>query len=246
MSYYAESSIIETPNACIVDLIPPTFSGISTAVAQNNGSTKITWNAATDATTPIRYNIYIAYGSVSATSLFQPNNLVMVSPPNSTSSYIFNLAPGVWLNPSDPIFLTKGQIYTYGVRAIDGVGNIDNNNTILTEITSNYVDTIPEYICKFTFSIATDNTLKGFFNLQYEGSDVTTGLVSGKYTIYDDTNTPVAGMTESGIIADSDGIFVITPIDASLLQSFTHYRVKLEITHSIQTYVTSWGMTIGE
>lgn len=113
------------PNAAISDLTPPTFAGITGATPNTDGSITALWSAASDATPPIEYNIYIALGVVSAAALFVPGNLVTISPALTTSKRIFTLA-------DQTTYLVNGQQYTMGVRAKDAVGNIDTNLVIQT------------------------------------------------------------------------------------------------------------------
>lgn len=118
-----------TPNACVVDLTPPTFTGITSAIAQGNGSIKVNFPAATDATTPVRYRVYIALGSVSAAALFVSSNVVSVVEPSGSgpfSTYIYTLSDLT-------TYLAINQIYTFGVRAVDAVGNMNTNTVIDTE-----------------------------------------------------------------------------------------------------------------
>lgn len=119
--------------ACLVDLTPPTFAGIASVVPKNNGAIQVTWLAATDATPPIEYKIYIALGSVSAGTLFNSSNLVTIAPAGSLNKMIFTLA-------DQTTFIIKDQVYTLGVRAEDAVGNVDTNTAILTATALGSVD----------------------------------------------------------------------------------------------------------
>ena len=112
-----------TPNASITDTTPPTLSGIGGVVANADGTFTVSWSAATDSTTPIRYNVYIAVGSVSAASLFVSSNIVKVV--RGLSSNVSTLA-------NQTTYIVNGQIYTFGVRAEDAVGNLNTNTAILT------------------------------------------------------------------------------------------------------------------
>lgn len=113
------------PNAAISDTTAPTFSGITSTTPNTDGSITASWSAASDATAPIEYLIYIALGSVSAASLFVSGNLVTISPALTLSKRIFTLA-------DQTTYILNGQIYTLGVRAKDAVGNINTNTAIST------------------------------------------------------------------------------------------------------------------
>lgn len=118
------SSLVQTlPDACIIDVTPPVFAGISSLIPQGNGSLKAIWAAATDAIGPITYDVYIAAGSVNAATLFQAANIV--SSKKSLQALIYTLA-------DETTYLGINQTYTVGVRARDGVGNQSSNVQLLT------------------------------------------------------------------------------------------------------------------
>ena len=121
---YSETVVQKLPSACVVDITPPTFAGVASATPNTDGSISLAWLAATDLTGPIEYLLYIALGSVSAGTLFQVSNLVTIAPAVLTKK-IFTLA-------DQTTYLVNGQQYTVGVRAKDGVGNINTNVVILT------------------------------------------------------------------------------------------------------------------
>jgi hypothetical protein len=100
-----------TSQACVVDTTSPTFAGIATISAQLNGSILATWLAATDASNPIYYDVYIQ--PTTATGLFSSTNLALST--NKLSIYIFTLA--------DNTLLLNGQTYFIGIRARDPLGN---------------------------------------------------------------------------------------------------------------------------
>jgi hypothetical protein len=119
------SSLVQTlPDACIVDVTPPTFGGITSLVPQGNGSLKAMWSAATDAIGPISYDVYIAAGVVNAATLFQNANIVSAKK-SALQALIYSLA-------DETTYLGINQTYTVGVRARDGVGNQSSNTQLLT------------------------------------------------------------------------------------------------------------------
>lgn len=122
--YYAKPAIMATPDACSFDITPPTFAGIATATVQANGSIRLQYPSATDATLPIKYNAYIARGTVTAASLFQASNRLAA----------FDGLLADLFETTDNVFLQAGY-YTVGVRAIDGVGNESQNTQLLTVYT---------------------------------------------------------------------------------------------------------------
>jgi hypothetical protein len=127
--YYAKPAIMATPLACISDTTPPTFSGITSAVAQTNGSIKVNFPAASDVSAPIRYRIYIAAGSVSAGALFVPGNIVDILEPSGAGPYSKN----IYTLADQTTYLAIDGLYTFGVRAVDALGNAEFNSAIVTE-----------------------------------------------------------------------------------------------------------------
>lgn len=130
--YFAGLMYQSTPNACVVDLTPPTFTGISALTAQTNGTFLVAWPAATDATGPITYDIYISLGVVNAASLFVASNITMSFRPTGAgpySRYIYQLG-------SSGAYLVYGQIYTVGVRCRDGLSNENTNTALLTAVSN--------------------------------------------------------------------------------------------------------------
>jgi len=53
---------------------------------------------------------------------------------------------------------------------------------------------------------------------------------TASYQVYDKTGAAVIGMTESGIVADSNGQYKITPVASIMSTSLDHYMVKINIT----------------
>ena len=122
---FLDKMIHATPAACAVDLVPPSFAGISALVANLNGSLTASWALATDSTAPISYDVYIASGSVSPAALFQSLNLVQSS----------LLGQATLFTDASGDLLAESQTYTVGVRARDGVGN-QESNVVTLEATS--------------------------------------------------------------------------------------------------------------
>lgn len=124
--YFFGNFSARVPNASISDVNPPTFAGIQSVAANTDGSFTVSWLSASDATPPIEYNIYVALGSVTALTLFQSSNIVTISPASTVSKRIFTLS-------DQTTYYVNGQIYTFGVRAKDAVGNQDSNLVIATQ-----------------------------------------------------------------------------------------------------------------
>jgi len=127
--FFAGKFVHLVSNASITDLSAPSFSGISSATVNPNGSITVGWSTATDSSSPVRYTAYVALGSVSAAALFAPANSVLIAPSTATSIKVYTLA-------DQTTYLQPSQIYTFGVRVSDAVGNTDTNTAIATATSS--------------------------------------------------------------------------------------------------------------
>lgn len=210
-----------TSQACIVDLTPPTFAGVTAVTVQSRGQIRSNWSAASDATLPIRYEIYIQAGT--ATGLFNTTNICGI-----TSQLSFD----TWTTP-DGNFLVNGTTYYVGVRAIDGVSNRDSNTVSQSVISTGVFVSADVYESEGAFAINSSNQLQGTLwclknSIVAKSTNATMGTAS--FQVYDKTGTAVVGMSGSGITADSNGQYIITPVSSSLSQSLDHYMVKVSIT----------------
>ena len=137
-----------TSSACIVDLTPPTFAGINFLDVESRGQIRAGWSAATDATAPIRYEVYIK--AATATGLFSTTNIIAVTP---------NLQYDIFTLP-DGSFLQNGVTYYVGVRAIDGVNNRDSNVVSMNVISTGVLTTIDVYKNEVSWSIDNSNQFR--------------------------------------------------------------------------------------
>lgn len=110
----------ETPQACLVDLTPPTFAGIVSLLAKTNGALAASWAAATDDSEPIRYRVFIK--KATATGLFDPGNIALETQKLSVDLFFDALGD----------VLEYGVTYYVGVRAVDQPGNEDSNSVSLS------------------------------------------------------------------------------------------------------------------
>lgn len=210
-----------TSEACIVDLIPPVFAGLSSAAVQSRGQIRTSWLAATDPTAPIHYEIYIQAGS--NVGLFNTTNIV-----GMTDKLQFD----TWTTP-DGTFLVNGTTYYLGVRAVDGVGNRDSNTVNQSVISTGVFTSADVYLSEGAFAINSSNQFQGTIwclknSVVATSSNAVMGTAS--YQIYDKDGNAVVGMTQSGITADSNGQFKITPVTSVLNKTLDHYMVKVSIT----------------
>lgn len=210
---------ISSADACIVDLTPPTFAGINFLDVESRGQIRAAWAAGSDATLPIRYEIYIQAST--ATGLFNVSNIVAMS---SQLQYdIFTLPDGS--------FLVNGTTYYVGVRAVDAVGNRDSNTVSLNVVSTGVLTSIDVYETRGAFTVGPEGDFQGTMWL-LKNSELAIGgtLGTAAYTVYDKTGTAVPGMTQSGIVADINGQFKITAIPSSLDETLNHYMIKVSIT----------------
>jgi hypothetical protein len=153
--FFAGKFVHLVSSASITDLSAPSFSGISSAAANPNGSITASWSIATDSSSPVRYTVYIALGSVPAATLFVPANSVLIAPSAATSTKVYTLA-------DQTTYLQPSQIYTFGVRANDAVGNTDTNTAIATATSSGVLsDSLSSTVSQLVATqllLATDHT----------------------------------------------------------------------------------------
>ena len=227
-------SVQLTPSACITDITAPTFAGISGIVANADGSGTGSWSAASDATLPIRYDVYIQ--ATTATGLFSSANLVLST--KSTSIRLFYL--------TNLTMLQAGTTYHVGVRAIDGVGNSESNTASLSFVSSGVLAGAVTYEPHGVFSLTDTDLFQGFLWITGDGQRLTTLLGTASYVVYDEDEVAVPGVTQTGITANADGVYVLTPVSSSSLIAFTHYRVRIQVVRDSITYTSYRGFTVGE
>lgn len=210
-----------TSSACIVDLTPPTFAGVNTTTVQSRGQIRTTWLAASDSTPPIRYEVYIQANT--ATGLFNTTNICGI-----TNQLTFD----TWTTP-DGTFLVNGTTYYLGVRAVDAVGNRDSNVVSQSVLSTGVFVSADVYLSEGAFALNSSNQLQGTLWCLKNSIVAKTGnavMGTASYQIYDKDGNPVSGMTQSGINADANGQYIITPVSSTLNKTLDHYMVKISIT----------------
>jgi hypothetical protein len=203
--------------ACIVDLIPPVFSGIGVLTVGSLGQLQAIWPVAVDSTAPIYYEVYV---STNVVTLFNPVNIALVT--TQTLCDIFAL--------SDGALLQTGVNYYVGVRAVDGVGNRDNNVAFLNRTTPGITGATNAQITG-VFAVDLNNQFIGNFWITDNDGVVSNPLRLGaaSYIIYDRFGNLVPSMSESGLTADSQGYFEITPVPNVLDLDNNFYTAKVNI-----------------
>jgi hypothetical protein len=214
--YITGNTIQLTSNSCVIDLTAPTFSGIQSIDIKSQGQFRVGWLTASDLSLPISYEVYIK--EASNINLFDTANIVGI-----TNKLFYD----IFVTP-DGELLKAGSTYYIGVRAVDRVGNRDNNVVILNEFSTGIIAAQAIYETFGTFSIGTDKklygTLWGTKNGElYKGSLLGTAA----YTLYDKSGSVL--LSETGLIADSNGKFTITPATSNLNVNLDHYNVKVSI-----------------
>lgn len=209
-----------TSQACIVDLTPPTFAGITFLDVESRGQIRAGWSAATDATAPIRYEVYIKAST--ATGLFNTTNIIAVTP---------NLQYDIFTMP-DGSFLVNGTTYYVGVRAIDGVNNRDNNVVSMSVISTGVLTSIDVYETHASWSIDNLNQFRiTMWADKNESLAIAPNGILGtaSYQVYDKSGNAVVGMSGSGIAANGQGLYVATAVSNLLVEEAEHYEVKVTI-----------------
>ena len=108
---------------CLVSTGPPTFSGISSLVANANGSLTASWSAGSSTFTPLTYQVFIQAGS--ATGLFTGANLLTEVSGLTTTLY------------TDAAFSPlAATTYYVGVRALDSSRVSETNTTSLSAVSA--------------------------------------------------------------------------------------------------------------
>lgn len=83
-----------------------------------------------------------------------------------------------------------------------------------------------------------NNLFYGSFFLTKNGTVVTSGLGDAEYRVFDRAGALVSGLSETGLSADANGIYEITPVSASGLLDLNHYLVEVTISFDGQDRIT--------
>jgi hypothetical protein len=210
-----------TSDACIVDLTPPVFAGITSLDVESRGQIRAGWSAATDPTPPIRYEIYIKAST--ATGLFNFTNIVALTP--NLQYDIYNLPDGS--------FLQNGVTYFVGIRAIDGVNNRDSNTVSVSVISTGILTSIDTYETKASFSIDDSDQFRITAWANKNGNLANSPgavLGTGSYQVYDKLGVAISGMSGSGVSANSQGLYVFPAVANLLEEESEHYEIKVTIS----------------
>ncbi|NDD83816.1 hypothetical protein EBZ38_05960 [bacterium] len=212
-------SLQGSAQACVIDLTPPVFSGLSSVTLGTLGQIRAQWSAATDVSNPINYEVYIQANT--SFGLFNVVNIAYV-----TTQLQMNIFADSYGN-----LLQNAVQYYVGVRAVDAVGNRDANTVSLMQISPGITGAISASISGI-FNIDDLNQLiASFWVTDSQGVvDAPARLGTAAYVIYDRYGNLVPGMAQSGIAADAEGFFEITPIASVLDLDNNFYAAKVTIT----------------
>ena len=210
-----------TSQACIVDLTPPTFAGINFLDVESRGQIRAGWSAATDASAPIRYEVYIKAST--ATGLFSTTNIIAVTP---------NLQYDIFSLP-DGSFLQNGTVYYVGIRAIDGVNNRDSNLVSMSVISTGILTSIDVYENKAAFSVDDTNQFRLTMWANKNSSLAVSPhavLGTASYQVYDKVGNPIVGMSGTGISPNVQGLFIAPAVTNLLDEDSEHYEIEVTIS----------------
>jgi hypothetical protein len=124
----AQPGVVGAGDGGTPDTTPPTFAGIKSAAARSGTEAVVTWDAATDDTTPfsrLRYAVYVATAA-GGEDFAKP---ALVTAPGVTSVVLDDLTPTT--------------TYYVVVRATDAAGNRDPNTSELSVTTTAVIDKTP-------------------------------------------------------------------------------------------------------
>lgn len=213
---------IGTSSACIADLSPPTFAGISFLDVESRGQIRAGWSAATDPTPPIRYEVYIQAST--AVGLFSTANITAITP---------NLQFDIFTMP-DGSFLVNGTTYFVGVRALDGVSNRDANLVSMSVISTGVLTSIDVYEAQGAWSTDVSNQFQVTAwatknsNRAKAPSEV---MGAASYQVFDSAGLPVVALTATVGSPTAEGIYVFPPVAST--PSTIHDHAQIRITVSI-------------
>jgi hypothetical protein len=135
---------------------------------------------------------------------------------------VFSLGDGTLLQTADT--------YYVGVRAVDAVGNRENNIVTLSQISPGVTGALNASISGL-FNIDDLNQLIATFWVTDSEGVITNPLRLGlaSYVIYDKKGNLVPSMLQSGIAPDSEGFFEISPVASVLDLDNNFYAAKVTI-----------------
>jgi hypothetical protein len=108
-----------------------------------------------------------------------------------------------------------------------------------------YAEAGPQYEPRAVFSIDASNQLQATIWVTKNGEQLSTNLGTASYAVYNKDGVAL-GISQSGIVADVNGLFKTTPVLASALNDLTHYTVIFTITADGAARKGAVGITVAE
>lgn len=122
---------------------------------------------------------------------------------------------------------------------------VENNVIMGTAAGGTTVIVNPIYEPRATFSINASNQLQGTLWIVKDGQRMASNVAGAAYSVFDKNGSAI-GLSQSSLSADVNGLYVTTPVSASLINDLTHYTVKLTINADSSDRVGYVGLVIGE
>lgn len=104
--------------------------------------------------------------------------------------------------------------------------------TVDSEVRTNMIPLVEErpiYKVDGLFFVNVEDDFDGTFWVSKNEVIKTTGLGVGSYQVYDHDGIPVVGMSETGITANSNGIYKVTHIPSTLEEDYPGFSVKITV-----------------
>lgn len=95
------------------------------------------------------------------------------------------------------------------------------------------------------FSINASNQLQGTFWVTKDSQQMTSNLGTLSFVIRDQDGLTI-GITESGLAADVNGFYYMTPVLADAIQDLTHYTVEITVVADTQSRKGVIAIALGE
>ncbi len=122
---------------------------------------------------------------------------------------------------------------------------IDNNALVGT--TSATTSTVADiYQSKCSIAINANNAFYGTFWIEKNGQLQLNNLGTCEYIVYDADRNDIVLLQETGLTANADGIFRLTPVSAEDLIDLTHFYIRVSINFDGDLRESVWGFNLGE
>jgi len=103
----------------------------------------------------------------------------------------------------------------------------------------------PYYEPRAIFSINASNKLQGTFWVTKNGEQMTSNLGTLSFVVRDQNGAAI-GIAQSGLTADPNGFYYMTPVLATAIQDLTHYTVEITAMADTQLRKGVVAITLGE